>query len=425
MNTHVRPANAEVAVIVDGYSSGIYLAPELKRRGLACVHVRSSETIGLSLGQAAGDDYLETIQWNGDIEAVLQALAPYRVHCVLPGIEGAGIAIADQLSDRLGVPGNDPLTSSARQNKADMQQALADAGVRHIPFARVSTQEQLVAACEAFDSWPLVVKPLTSGNTEDVIICPDLDRATSALAEIVGKRNSTEQLNTAVIVETFIDGDEYVVNTVSRDGEHYITDMWAYDKRLVIGATRVCLKMRLLPPHGEVQDALRSYIGPALDALGVRNGAAHSEVFITADGPVLGETGARLMGGGLPPEIFEEALGYTQTRALIDSVVDESAWRSHSASDYRQLRSLEVVNLMMDRPGTVVSMPGLPTVRELPSFRLEMMAVSPGDQVYPTVDGWTCPGHFVLSSPSADQVASDYAAIRALEPTFFELAPST
>ena len=128
-----------------------------------------------------------------------------------------------------------------------MQAALADAGVAHIPFRQVKSEAELTRACDELGRWPLVVKPLNAGDTQDVLICENLTQAKAALHTIIGKVNRTEQLNEAALVESFIDGDEYVVNTVSPNGEHIITDIWRYDKGWS-GSTRVCLRMSYCRP---------------------------------------------------------------------------------------------------------------------------------------------------------------------------------
>lgn len=42
-------------------------------------------------------------------------------------------------------------------------------------------------------------------------------------------------VSNAVLVQEWIEGVEYAVDTVSRDGEHKVTAMWRYDKRPVNG----------------------------------------------------------------------------------------------------------------------------------------------------------------------------------------------
>ena len=59
---------------------------------------------------------------------------------------------------------------------------------------------------------------------------------------------------------------------------------------------------------------------------------------------------------------------------------------------------------------------------ELPSLvRFETEATDPGDRVKRTVDLDTCAGLAVLLHADAAQVEADYARLRALEPTLFEV----
>lgn len=370
--------------------------------------------------------YVECLQHTGDIGQLIDALSHFTIRCVVNGYEGPGGALTDELNERLGFPGNDPATSSARRDKLDMLEALAAAGLAHIPYGVASNPQELQEVAERLGSWPIVLKPINSGNAEDVFVCHNDDEANQALAAVVGKLNFKDQVNKAVLVEAFIDSDEYVVNTVSRDGTHLVTDIWKYDKRIVPGSTQVCrLRQKLLPREGDVQDALISYTKQALDALGVRNGAGHSEVFLTPSGPVLVETGARLMGGGLPADYYVAALEYPQLTALVDSMIDADEWERHLALPYRVREEFEIVNLLNERTGTVESIHGLDVIEGLPSFRFVRLAVKPGDHVVPTVDGLTCPGWAVLMSPDPAEIDSDYAALRSIERDLFVIAPDS
>ena len=46
--------------------------------------------------------------------------------------------------------------------------------------------------------------------------------------------------------QEYLRGDEYVVDTVSRDGEHKVVALWRYDKRAANGAPVVYFGMELI-----------------------------------------------------------------------------------------------------------------------------------------------------------------------------------
>jgi hypothetical protein len=99
-------------------------------------------------------------------------------------------------------------------------------------------------------------------------------------------------------------GDEYVVDTVSRDGVHKCVAIWKYMKEPCNGVPNCWFGQRLMPVDAEPHlDGFAPYIFGVLDAIGIRNGAVHSEVKFNGAteegirrGPVLIECNCRLHG---------------------------------------------------------------------------------------------------------------------------------
>ena len=100
----------------------------------------------------------------------------------------------------------------------------------------------------------------------------------------------------AVLVQEYLEGQEYVVDMVSRDGVHKVVAIWAYDRRPANGAGFVCFGQRLLTmQEDEHLEQLVNYQKKVVDALGIRNGPTHGEVKWFQGEPVLVEVGARLV----------------------------------------------------------------------------------------------------------------------------------
>lgn len=91
-------------------------------------------------------------------------------------------------------------------------------------------------------------------------------------------------------------------------------EVWRYYKRSVAGRTVYDYEV-LLPPDDPTAQQIIDYTVAVLDALEIRNGAAHTEVMFTARGPVLVECGARL-GGGQMPELLTRCTGTNQVDSL-------------------------------------------------------------------------------------------------------------
>ena len=168
-----------------------------------------------------------------------------------------------------------------------------------------------------------------------------------AFGKLEGTKNILGLDNYAVLCQEYLEGDEWVVDTVSRAGEHKVVALWKYDKRDYHGSPVVYHGMRLHNVEAD-EPLLRgmvAYVTAVLDALGITDGAMHSEIMATARGPVLVEVhppaasrrisahlgpsrrmsssaqvNCRLHGGeGIWLPIAEACLGYTQVSALCDS----------------------------------------------------------------------------------------------------------
>ena len=63
--------------------------------------------------------------------------------------------------------------------------------------------------------------------------------------KINGAINGLGVVNEGVLVQEFLVGKEYVVDSVSRDGRHKVTAIWEYDKREINGQFNVYFGMKI------------------------------------------------------------------------------------------------------------------------------------------------------------------------------------
>src|SRR5262249_51831737 len=150
----------------------------------------------------------------------------------------------------------------------------------------------------AHGRWPVVVKPLASAAAEGVSICRSHADIDQAFAAAFGQTTTMGGRNDELLLQGYLAGPQFIVNAVSRNGRHYVTDAWrqttaAYGEKVVPRETS------LLDPTEPTAQALIDYTLAALPALGIENGASHSELKWTPSGPTLIETGARLMGAAM------------------------------------------------------------------------------------------------------------------------------
>ncbi len=407
--------------VVDGCSTGTLIAQEFNRQGFRCIHIQSSlapPTIMTGAGAYHPHEYAASLVHHGDVQATAKSVASFNPIAVIPGAE-PGVELADRLAAALDLPCNAPELTSARRDKYYMVQAVAAAGLRTIPSMMTAGADVAVAWIRTNCGYPAVVKPSRSGGTDGVTLCMDDADVQAAFATLLGHQNILAIVNDMLVVQAYMRGIEYIVDTVSCDGVHHVTDIWEYGKRPSFGrASFVYDHAWLLPGGGTVQAALTAYAARALDALGIRHGAAHCEIMISDGTPVLIEVGARICGGYVPV-LCKAALGQSQVDALVDSVKTPATFKANAATTYQLQRQALRVLLLSDQRGILRGLPLLHKVHTLPSFHAMQLGVQVGSRIEQTTNFYSHPGKVDLIHSSRDVLANDMASIRTLEANGF------
>nr|WP_228454140.1 ATP-grasp domain-containing protein [Streptomyces alkaliphilus] len=255
----------------------------------------------------------------------------------------------------------------ARRDKYAMQQALARAGLHHTRSRVVHGEEELRDLLGRWGAYPVVIKPFNSAGSDGCRICTTADAALAAYRAIAGRRNLLGEINEGVLVQEFLAGSQYVVNTVSMDGRHLLAELYAERIDRVEGSPVLRHIISRTTPE-EREQRLVEYTGSCLDALGIRDGAAHTEVMLTADGPRLVEVNSRLMGPYLSPDAYHCAFGYCSPHLVAERFLRPDDFRKRFDLPYGPARTLAMVFLRASRAGVLTSLEGLRTVRRLPGF---------------------------------------------------------
>lgn len=128
-----------------------------------------------------------------------------------------------------GLRSNGEEGSLARRNKYLMGEKVRSAGVRAVKQQLCTTLSEvrefldtLIDRSGANRPLKSVVKPVQSAGTDDVFLCTSLEEAELAFQRILGKINGIGLLNESVLVQEFLEGKEYVVDKVSKDGVHKV-----------------------------------------------------------------------------------------------------------------------------------------------------------------------------------------------------------
>jgi biotin carboxylase len=198
------------------------------------------------------------------------------------------VELADKLAFALTPElANVPELARARRHKAEMQRALQHAGLPVIRTLNTASMAEVTdwLIHENLTNAALVLKPPASAGSDKVFHIEAgedwkriFDYILSTPTCLLGKISET------VIVQEQITGIEYAVDTVSASGKHVLTDLLRYKKTAAGKRMTVYDYTEFVPFDRHQHMELVSYTKQALDALGIRWGAAHSEIMLTSVG---------------------------------------------------------------------------------------------------------------------------------------------
>jgi biotin carboxylase len=398
------------AVIVDPYSEGAMLAEALRARGVKCVAIESSLEIPKSMRSRFNSGvFWDIVQHDADFEQTLYAVKRYQPTYVVAGCE-SGVELAEKLGNQLGLPTNGATLREARRDKYLMTEAARAHGLRTaVQFLSNDIDEIIDRVSKTLD-WPVILKPPRSVASDSVFCCRSIDEVRKAAVKILSGTNVLGCRNPSVLVQEFLAGIEYVVDTVSYESKRKTTAIWQYSRpAAAVSGEFVCYDaMTLLPYAGERQEVLKSYVFKVLDALAIRYGPAHCELMWVDGEPVLIEVAARLS-GGINALLSGICGGLCQLDETVESMLAPDRFLA-TLNDQPCLQRRAVnLFLMPKRRGRLVRVRGLNEIRSLPTLHSVSVGAQPGDMVKRVA------GLVTLVDEDIQSIERDINTIRALE----------
>ncbi|QDL69640.1 ATP-grasp domain-containing protein [Streptomyces malaysiensis subsp. malaysiensis] len=306
---------------------------------------------------------------------------------------------AARLAGALGLPAQDPEAVALCRDKGALRRALAEAGLHQPRFRLVVSADAARAAAHEV-GLPCVVKPVDDSGSTLVRRCDTAEEAVRHAAEVLAVEHNGRGQPTArrALVESLLTGPEYSVETFGTDAGHVVLGVV---EKSVTGAPAFVEHRHLLSgrPDAESASELESVVLAALKVIGLRGGAAHTEVKLTEAGPAVVEVNPRLA-GGMIPELF----------LLVTGVDLVAAQVAHDAGGVPRLPdafsgAAGIQFLMADRTGVLAAVHGTEDARALPGVERVVLTRELGQPVAPPVDAYGRLGYVIARGDSAAEVA--------------------
>lgn len=243
------------------------------------------------------DDAAPLSAWIG-VATVLHASAPFDA---VVAFNENTYEIASAISDRLAVRCTIDLELFERALDKSLTRRLLDE--RDIPSCRhafAGGRADVVAAVHHV-GFPCIVKPFNgeaSRGVSRIVSEADIETALARLG--------TVEIESGVMIEEFLVGEEFSVEAISVGGEHRVIAITSKFKNNLNFVERGHVVPA--PLADDARDAITRYVVCVLNALGFHDCPSHTELILTADGPRLIETHNRI-GGDRIMDLVHHATG--------------------------------------------------------------------------------------------------------------------
>lgn len=222
------------------------------------------------------------------------------------------------VAEQMGLEGNSYECALKANNKFLMRDAFRNAGIPSPGYVCISDAENSEELREKSEEirelgFPLIVKPSDRSGSLGVIKVEREDCLFSAIEQAIHYSFKHE-----AIVEQYVEGREISVEFISYQGKHYplqITDKVTTEAPHFVELEHHQPANLSAALYAEIYGLTTR----AIDALGVTNGASHSEYRITKDGEIyVMEIGARMGGDFIGSDLVQLSTGYDFLKGVID-----------------------------------------------------------------------------------------------------------
>lgn len=245
-----------------------------------------------------------------DIEGIYQVALQYHPVAVQTVATELGNITACAIGEKLGLRTNSLETALNTTDKSRMKKVFLTHGIRTAQAVELYENTDISVAPYPF---PFVVKASDRSASRGVTFVSNQEEFEKAFIDALN-----ESHNKIVLVEEYLPGQQYSVETISSDGEHHIV---AVTEENTDGIPNFVETHHLMPARLEdaVYDGLKKLIFKILDTFEIQYGASHIELkYYDREWAVI-EIASRM--GGWRDELAELSMGIDYLQLILDASV--------------------------------------------------------------------------------------------------------
>lgn len=364
------------------------------------------------------------IKEDPDYAVTLREVCALDPLLVLVGGE-EGVIIGTRLANDLGLQGNSFSNIPKMTQKSVMHRTLKEAGLRYIRGKEVSSWEECLSFLEETGREDVVLKHVHGVASVGVHLVHGKKELSDAFRQEETAENMFGEAENRLLLQERIFGEEYIVNTVSRNGVPALTSVFRYYKKQTDSGSIIYRGLEAVTELGLKETELVEYAFRTVRALGITDGPVHGEYMIDEKGPVLIEANCRVMGGSAPAGFLDKVFGYHETDIVLDCMLNSGFHRDFLQKPYRPLRKGYVKDFYSDKDKTISSSGIIPILLNMESFYSGWVEnAGKTDSICETIDLETETGCVYLVHDNPETTKRDFDLLMLIEEKYPNLLHS-
>lgn len=339
-----------------------------------------------------------------DVDTLLQAARHARIAGALTFAADYPMTALARVWAELGLKGPTEAAVWRATHKGEMRATFQRAGVPSPASICVRSAAELWAEAQR-QGGNLIVKPAqSSGGRGVTALPPGCDERIAAQA--YGHAAGFTRDRCSVLLEQYVDGAEYSIESVIFDGRHQVV---AITEKLTTGVPH-CVEIGHHQP-ASISDSERAALcevaAQAVAALGVDHAVCHSEAKLTPQGPVVIECAARAGGGFITSHLVPLSTGID----LMDAAIQIALGQPPALRALHQGQPVAIRSII-GRPGRISAMQGIEQVRAMAGVVDVRLYKRVGDEVAVLRDATARCGHVIAVGADVESAIACATAAR-------------
>lgn len=291
----------------------------------------------------------------GENEWLDRVIDIYREHpetILIPGVPDDFLEPFLRAAEKIGRLPNPFPVYDIFKSKATLRKVLHGDEVLRVGYKKITSyamlERELYSLCHKS-----VLKPSVSSGSKDIFLIETAEDIRNALQRWKAVSDPPE-----MVLEDFLDGHQFSVEVISREGQHEIlgvTSKFSVEPPYYVENGGVFPALISSPLYSEIVDITCRF----LDKVGFKNGPTHTEVMATRNGVKIIESNMRM--GGLIPFLIQGAHGIDANEFLIEFMTGRVSEYVPQKGDRAVLGILN-----FGTGGRLISVDGQDEVRDLP-----------------------------------------------------------